>query len=91
MYLAESMWADLRGSGVQVQIANPGFIRTRLTDKNDFKMPFLMEPEEAAGFMADFMETNRFKRSFPTLFSLLFRGGQFLPDWAYYRIFGSKA
>ncbi|MCR9087929.1 MAG: SDR family NAD(P)-dependent oxidoreductase [Rhodobacteraceae bacterium] len=90
MYLAESMWADLRGSGVQVQVANPGFIRTRLTDKNDFKMPFLMEPNEAAQTMADFMATDRFKRSFPTLFSWLFRGSQFLPDWAYYRIFGSK-
>ncbi|MEM8956673.1 MAG: SDR family NAD(P)-dependent oxidoreductase [Pseudomonadota bacterium] len=90
MYLGESMWADLRGSGVQVQVANPGFIRTRLTDKNDFKMPFLMEPDEAARTMADFMATDRFKRSFPTLFSWLFRGSQFLPDWAYYRMFGSK-
>lgn len=88
MALAESMHADLRRSGVQVQVANPGFIRTRLTDQNDFTMPFLMEPDQAAQAMFDHMGTDRFKRSFPTLFSLVFRLSQFLPDWAYYRVFG---
>lgn len=88
MVLAESMYCDLRKSGIEVQVANPGFIRTRLTDKNDFQMPFLMEPEAAARVMFEHMGTNRFKTSFPTLFSLVFRLSQFLPDWAYYRIFG---
>lgn len=87
MSLAECMYADLRKTGVQVQLANPGFIRTQLTDKNDFKMPFLMEPEEAAREMFEHMGTDRFKKSFPWLFSLVFRGSQFLPDWLYYRIF----
>ena len=87
MSLAESMHYDLRKSGVAVQVANPGFIRTRLTDKNDFRMPFIMEPDEAAGIMWDFMQTDRFKRSFPTFFSWVFRGSQFLPDWLYYRLF----
>lgn len=90
MALAESMQADLRGSGIRVQVANPGFIRTRLTDKNDFTMPFLMEPDEAAGHMFRHMESGRFKASFPTVFSWLFRLSQFLPDWAYYRIFAPK-
>lgn len=87
MSLAECMYADLRGSGVQVQVVNPGFIKTQLTDKNDFKMPFLMAPEDAAQEVLDHMRTDRFKKSFPWLFSLLFRGSQFLPDWLYYRIF----
>lgn len=90
MALAESMHADLRGSGVLVQLANPGFIRTRLTEKNDFRMPFLMEPADAAEAMFRHMQGERFKVSFPWLFSLLFRGSQFLPDWAYYRIFAPK-
>jgi short-subunit dehydrogenase len=90
MSLAESMYCDLRGSNIQVQLANPGFIRTRLTDKNDFSMPFIMEPEAAALAMWDHMNTDRFKVSFPTLFSLFFRGGQFLPDWAYYRLFAPR-
>ncbi len=87
MVLAESMYADLRKTGVQVQLVNPGFIRTRLTDKNDFAMPFIMEPEDAAGIFLDHMQRGGFKRSFPTGFSLVFRLGQFLPDWLYYRIF----
>lgn len=87
MSLAECMYADLRKTGVRVQVANPGFIKTQLTEKNDFNMPFIMEPEDAAQVMFEFMLTDNFKKSFPTLFSLLFRGSQFLPDWLYYRIF----
>lgn len=88
MHLAESMYADLRRSGIRVQLANPGFIRTRLTDKNDFRMPFLMEPEDAARHVFELMNSDQFKRNFPTLFSWVFRLSQFLPDWAYYRVFG---
>ena len=87
MSLAECMYADLRQTGVQVQVANPGFIKTQLTDKNDFKMPFLMTPEEAAEHMFQHMNGNSFKVSFPRLFSLVFRGSQLLPDWLYFRIF----
>lgn len=90
MAMAETLYADLRGSGIAVQLANPGFIRTRLTDKNDFAMPFLMEPEVAAREMFELMQTDHFKSNFPTVFSWLFRLSQFLPDWAYYRIFARK-
>lgn len=87
MSLAECMHADLRKTGVDVQVVNPGFIRTQLTDKNDFHMPFLMEPEEAAQQVIDHMRTDIFKKSFPWAFSLVFRLSQFLPDWLYFRIF----
>ncbi len=90
MALAESMYCDLRGTGVKVQLANPGFIRTRLTEKNDFSMPFLMEPQAAAAHMMTLMKGNAFKSSFPMVFSWLFRLSQFLPDWAYYRLFAPK-
>jgi NADP-dependent 3-hydroxy acid dehydrogenase YdfG len=85
--LAECMYADLRRTGVEVQVANPGFIKTQLTEKNDFHMPFIMEPDEAAEAMFAHMNSRSFKKSFPWLFSLVFRGSQFLPDWLYYRIF----
>lgn len=88
MSLAECMYADLRKTGVKVQVVNPGFIKTQLTDKNAFKMPFIMEPEDAAREVFEHMNTDKFKKSFPFGFSLLFRAGQFLPDWLYFRVFG---
>ncbi|MBS0125722.1 SDR family NAD(P)-dependent oxidoreductase [Thetidibacter halocola] len=87
MALAESLRADLHRTGVDVQLVNPGFVRTRLTDKNAFKMPFIMEPEDAARVYFEHMTSDTFKKSFPTMFSLVFRGSQFLPDWLYYRLF----
>ncbi|MEQ9042079.1 MAG: SDR family NAD(P)-dependent oxidoreductase [Silicimonas sp.] len=84
MSLAETMYADLKGSGVDVQLINPGFVKTRLTDKNDFSMPFIMEPDAAARQFMDHMQGDSFARNFPTLFSLFFRASQFLPDWLYY-------
>lgn len=87
MALAESMYCDLRKTDIDVQLVNPGFIKTRLTEKNDFTMPFIMEPDDAAREFFEHMNSDRFKRSFPTLFSYVFRGSQLLPDWLYYRIF----
>ncbi|MEO0991066.1 MAG: SDR family NAD(P)-dependent oxidoreductase [Pseudomonadota bacterium] len=87
MALAESMYADLKDTGLKVQLANPGFIKTRLTEKNEFSMPFIMEPEEAARAIFEHMDSSRFKVSFPTVFSWVFRLSQFMPDWMYYRIF----
>ncbi|WP_439124004.1 SDR family NAD(P)-dependent oxidoreductase [Marivita sp.] len=87
MTLAESLYADLHRTNVKVQLINPGFVKTRLTDKNDFNMPFIMEPEDAAREFFEHMNTDAFKRSFPTVFSWVFRGSQFLPDWLYYRLF----
>lgn len=88
MALAESMRADLWRSGVRVQLTNPGFIKTRLTDKNDFRMPFIMPPEAAAQEMFELMcDDTAFVRHFPRGFSYLFRLSRLLPDWAYYRLF----
>lgn len=90
MSLAESMQADLRKTGIEVQLINPGFIKTRLTEKNDFNMPFIMGPEEAAREFVDHLNTTDFKKSFPLLFSWVFRLSQFMPDWMYYRLFGAR-
>ncbi len=90
MALAESMQADLRTSPINVQLVNPGFIKTRLTEKNDFNMPFIMTPEDAAKEVFEHMNTDHFKKSFPMVFSWVFRASQFMPDWMYYRIFGAK-
>lgn len=90
MALAESMQADLRTSPIEVQLVNPGFIKTRLTAKNDFNMPFIMSAEDAAREVFEHMNTDGFKKSFPMVFSWVFRLSQFMPDWMYYRLFGAK-
>lgn len=87
MSLAECMYGDLRKTGVDVQVVNPGFIKTQLTQKNDFSMPFIMSPEDAAREMFEHMGTQKFKKSFPWAFSMVFRLSQFLPDWLYFRVF----
>lgn len=88
MSLAQTMRADLWRTGVRVQLANPGFIKTRLTDKNEFRMPFLMTPEQAAQEMFELMcDDDAFDRHFPRVFSWVFRLSRFLPNWIYYRLF----
>lgn len=90
MHLAENMNADLHNTGVKVQLINPGFIKTRLTDKNDFAMPFIMSAEDAAGHVSAAMKSNRFQSNFPRPFSWLFRGSNFLPAPIYYWLFGAS-
>ncbi|PWE31682.1 SDR family NAD(P)-dependent oxidoreductase [Pararhodobacter marinus] len=87
MNLAQGLQADLQGTGVAVQLVNPGFIKTRLTDKNDFSMPFLMQPEEAAGHVVKAIRSGKPATSFPALFSWLFRAGRNLPTGMWNRIF----
>jgi short-subunit dehydrogenase len=86
--LAESLQVDLRGTGILVQLANPGFIETRLTAKNDFSMPGLMRPDEAAGHILRLMQTRRASAAFPGWFAAFFRLGRFLPQSLWLRLVG---
>lgn len=83
--LAETMRHDLKGTGVVVRIVNPGFIKTRLTRKNTFKMPMLMTPEDAAERVLKAMRSRRFRTDFPAPFSWVLRGMACLPDWMVHR------
>lgn len=47
-YLLQALRLDARKHGIGVTTVNPGFVKTKLTEDNDFPMPFLMKPEEAA-------------------------------------------
>ena len=90
MSLAETMHADLINTGVEVQLINPGFIKTQMTDKNTFNMPFIMEPDVAAREFVEHMHDDSFAKNFPRLFATSIRAMQFLPDWLYYRLVGQK-
>ncbi|NOD94396.1 SDR family NAD(P)-dependent oxidoreductase [Ruegeria sp. HKCCD4884] len=83
--LAETMRHDLAGTGVTVRIINPGFIKTRLTDKNSFKMPMLMTAEDAAERVVKAMSRRRFRTDFPAPFSWFIRLIDYLPDLLVYR------
>ncbi|MDB9716346.1 SDR family NAD(P)-dependent oxidoreductase [Amylibacter sp.] len=90
MHLAENIKADLYKSNIKVQLINPGFIKTRLTEKNNFKMPFIMSAEDAAKHVIRAMQRNRFQTNFPVMFSLIFRMTNFLPAFLYFWLFSKK-
>lgn len=83
--LAETMRHDLKDSGVVVRIVNPGFIETRLTRKNSFRMPMLMSPEKAAKHVVRAMRSRRFRTDFPAPFSWVLKSLAYLPDIFVYR------
>jgi short-subunit dehydrogenase len=87
MALAESIHGDLRHTNVTVQLANPGYIDTRMQTDNPHSKPFMMSPDEAAQEVFDQMNGDSFHKAFPFLFSLLFRVSRFLPTGLYEAIF----
>ena len=70
--MCEALKFDLDKRGLTLQIVNPGFVKTPLTDNNDFPMPFLMAPETAADHIADGLHQDRFEIRFPWQMALIF-------------------
>jgi short-subunit dehydrogenase len=68
--MCDSLRADLDGSGVAVTVINPGFVRTPLTEQNDFKMLFLMDADKAARIIADGLARGKPEISFPLRMAL---------------------
>lgn len=76
--LAETLHAECRDT-VDIRLVCPGFVRTPLTDKNDFKMPMMIEPERAAKEIADGLQSGRFEIHFPRTFTLFLKMLRLLP------------
>ena len=53
IHFAEVLHLDLAPKGIGVWVINPGFVATPLTAQNDFSMPALLTPEQAANAMVD--------------------------------------
>jgi short-subunit dehydrogenase len=67
--MCEALKPELDRAGVTISVVNPGFVKTPLTDKNDFPMPFLMDADAAAEQMVRGLETGRFEITFPKRFT----------------------
>ncbi|BBB26784.1 SDR family NAD(P)-dependent oxidoreductase [Amphritea japonica] len=86
--LCESLYLDLQGSGIKIQLINPGFVRTPLTDKNDFPMPALMEPDDAAMRIVKGLLSKRFEIVFPRRFVYWLKLFRLLPYSWYFKLIG---
>lgn len=86
--LAESLQAECKDD-VDIKLICPGFVRTPLTDKNDFKMPMMIEPEQAAREIADGLLSRRFEIHFPKRFTIFLKLLRLLPYALSQRLTGS--
>tara|TARA_B100000945_G_scaffold6727_1_gene5604 strand:+ start:2050 stop:2802 length:753 start_codon:yes stop_codon:yes gene_type:complete len=77
---SESIYFDFKKFGVRVSIVSPGFIKTPLTDKNEFSMPFLKTPEYAAEKIFNgLVKSNSFEIHFPMGLTLTLKFLRILP------------
>ena len=84
----ESVRLDVKHSGVDVTIIQPGFIKTPLTSGRANKMPFLMELEDAIPLFLKAIEQKKKFAAFPWQLATIVRAGKFMPAWLYDRIAG---
>lgn len=83
--LAQTLYLDLHPLGVGVSVICPGFVETPLTAQNDFKMPALIQPAEAAREMLAGWAAGRFEIHFPKRFTRLLKALSHLGDGWYFR------
>jgi short-subunit dehydrogenase len=81
---------QLRDTGVRVTTVCPGFIRTPMTDVNEFKMPWLLEPDVAARMVLRAIDRGVKVYNFPWQLALLTHVLKRLPDWCIAKWFPRK-
>lgn len=84
--LAEALYLDLHPLGLGVSIINPGFVQTPLTAQNNFAMPALLTPEQAAQEMLKGWASGQFEIHFPKRFTLWLKLLRLLPYRAYFSV-----
>ena len=65
IHLAEALHPEAALWGIRLRVINPGFVDSRLTAMNDFRMPGLLQPEDAAQRIFDSLDGSGFEISFP--------------------------
>lgn len=84
--MAESLRPALAGSGVSLRVINPGFVKTRLTEKNRFHMPQLITPEQAADAIYREIDNAGFEIFFPKRFAWTLKFLRLLPYRLYFAL-----
>lgn len=87
----ESIRVDLRGSGVDVTIIHPGFIKTPLTAGREAQMPFLMELEDAVKKIIRAIEKQKKSYAFPWQLATIVRAAMLMPVPLYDRIIARRS
>ncbi|MFT6590594.1 MAG: short-subunit dehydrogenase [Rhodoferax sp.] len=82
--LAETLYQDLYDKGLGVSLINPGFVQTPLTATNQFKMPALLTPEQAAQAILQGWAQGNFEIHFPKRFTFWMKALRLLPYRAYF-------
>ena len=82
--LAETLYMDLKDSGIGVSLVCPGFVETPLTAQNGFAMPALLKPEQAAEEILQGWEDGNFEIHFPKRFTRWVKALGLLPYPAYF-------
>jgi len=84
--LTEALRVELEGGPVDLRLINPGFVRTPLTDRNQFEMPGLIDADEAAQRIVKGLDGSAFEIRFPTLFAATLRALSMLPYKLYFAL-----
>lgn len=79
IHFAECLHLELAPRGIGVWAINPGFVATRLTARNDFTMPALLQPEEAAQAILEGFRHGHFEIHFPKRFTRVLKLLRMLP------------
>jgi short-subunit dehydrogenase len=77
----EGLRIQLRGRGVAVTTICPGFVKTPMTDINDFQMPWLLQADEAAHCIVGALRRKKAVYNFPWQMALVMKVTAWLPDW----------
>ena len=84
---AESLYFDMQMKNVRVSLISPGFIKTPMTDQNDFPMPMIKSPEFAAEqIYIGLVKKKGFEIHFPKAFTFIMKLLSILPSSIYFKI-----
>ena len=91
-HLTESLYLDFKRYNVRVSLISPGFIKTPMSDKNNFKMPFIKSAEFAAEkIYKGLIKSKTFEITFPKELTIMLKILRILPYWKYFYLISKLA